>query len=235
MGLPLNLAMTPAEISGCNTMPDHIAWMACHFSPYGQGLLNLPETLPAGSMLILNDRLSCGGHCPGLVSEQLAEAVGRLGCESVLLDFQRPRSPESEAMVREILSALPCPAAVTEFYAAGLFCPVFLAPPPLHIPMEDYLTPWQGREIWLEAALCQETITITERGAAYSAQFPPDGMDDGFSEEVLCCRYRSCIREDAVCFTLFDTRETLEKKLDLAQSLGVTRAVGLWQELGSRE
>lgn len=232
MGLPLNLAMTPAEISTCNTLPDHIAWMACHFSPYGQGLSNIPDSLPDGAMLILNDRLACDGHSPSLVSEQLSNAVSHLGCESVLLDFQRPRSPESEAMVREVLSALPCPAAVTEFYAAGLSCPVFLSPPPLHIPMEDYLTPWQGREIWLEAAICQETITITQKGAAYSAQFPPDRLEGGFLEDSLCCRCWTRVLEDEISFTLFDTLETLEKKLDLAQSLGAARAVGLWQELG---
>lgn len=231
MGLPLNLAMTPAEISSCNTLPDHIAWMACHFSPYGQGLSNIPDSLPDGAMLILNDRLACDGHSPSLVSEQLSNAVSHLGCESVLLDFQRPRSPESEAMVREILSALPCPAAVTADYAASLTCPVFLAPPPLHIPMEDYLTPWQGREIWLEAAICQERITVRQEGVAYSAQFPPEYLEDGFPEEALCCRYRTEICRDSISFTLFDTKTTLDQKLELAESLGVTRAVGLYQEL----
>lgn len=233
MGLPLNLAMTASEMSACSRLPEHVAWMACYFSPYGQGLSNIPDALPDRAMLILNDRLACDGHSPGLVLEQLAEAVERLGCESVLLDFQRPPEPESEAMLRQILSALPRPAAVTAAYAADLACPVFLAPAPLHIPMEDYLKPWQGRDIWLEAALCQEQITVREGGVAYSTQFPPEYLQEGFAEEALCCRYRSKIEPDRVCFTLFDTRETLEAKLALAQSLGVKRAVGLYQELGN--
>lgn len=232
MVLPLNLAMTPAEMSACTNLPGRVAWMACHFSPYGQGLANIPDALPAGSMLILNDRMACSGHSPGLVAQQLADAVKHLGCESVLLDFQRPSEPESAAMVTALLEALPCPAAVTEGYAKGRSCPVFLAPSPLHIPLRDHLIPWKNREIWLEAALCQEVITVNERGTSYSPQFPPEGLEEGFFEEDLCCRYQSHIFGKQVRFTLFDTFQTLEKKLDLAQSLGVTRAVGLYQELG---
>lgn len=232
MGLPLNLAMTPSEISACPRLPESIAWMACHFSPYGQGLSNIPDSLPAGSMLILNDRLACSGHSPGLIADQLKEAATRLKCETVLLDFQRSPDPESNAVVKAIMEYLPCPGAVTADFAKALDCPVFLAPPMLHIPLDEYLTPWQGREIWLEAALCQEQITVTEKGVTYTPQFPPDHLEDGFPEEALCCRYRSRVSDKEVRFTLFDTRETLEKKLSLAQSLGVTRAVGLYQELG---
>ena len=37
-----------------------------------------------------------------------------------------------------------------------------------------------------------------------------------------------------VCFTLFDTLETLKKNLEQAAALGVTRAVGLFQELNGK-
>ena len=108
---------------------------------------------------------------------------------------------------------------------------MLLSPAPVHIPLELYLKPWEGREIWLDAALSQESVKITPQGATVAAQFPPDGYTDGFYEETLRCRYRTDITPDQVIFTLFDTLETLEKKLELAASLGVTRAVGLWQEL----
>lgn len=233
MVLPLNLAMTAAEMSTCRRLPERIAWMACHFSPYGEGLANIPAALPPGSMLILNDRMACSGHSPDLAASQLADAVRRLHCESVLLDFQRPVDPESTVMVRTILATLPCPAAVTASFAEGLSCPVFLSPPPpLHTPLETHLAPWKGREVWLEAALCQEQVTVTESGAQFHPQFPTDDLREGFYEEELCCRYQSRVSDKEVRFTLFDTPETLEKKLDLAQSLGVKRAVGLYQELG---
>lgn len=233
MVLPLYLALTNAEISVQQPLPHHMAYMACSFSPYTQGLSGVPSSLPQGSMLILNDRMRCEGHSPDLVAGQLQEAASRLCCESVLLDFQRPQSPEAETMVRSIIQLLSCPVGVTEGYAQDLDCPVFLSPAPLHIPLADHLAPWHGREIWLEAALGQEEIVITAKGAALSAQFPSEGLTGGFYDDTLRCNYHTRIDSECITFTLFDTIESLEQKLDHAASLGVSRAVGLWQELGT--
>ena len=233
MVLPLNLAMTAAELSASPPIPEHIAWMACHFSPWSQGLANIPKALPPGSMLILNDRMPCQGHSPGLAAEQLARAAEALCCEAVLLDFQRPAEAESAVMVRAVMDALPCPAAVTESYAKDLRCAVFLSPAPLYTTLEDYLAPWQDREVWLEAALCQQTATVTPAGTVFQSQFPTDSLTGGFYDGALCCRYRTEVLEDAVRFTLFDTPGSLAEKLKKARSLGVARAVGLYQELGT--
>lgn len=232
MVLPLNLAMTPSEIATAPVLPERISWMSCHFCTYTEGIANIPEALPEGAMLILTDRESCTGHSPDLTAQQLLEAVGRLGCESVLLDFQRPWEPEADAMVKTIARELPCPVAVTEAFAAGLSCPVFLSPCPLHMPLEAYLQPWQGREIWLEAALCQEQITVTAEGATVSPVYPVQHLDGGFYDERLQCRYYTACSGDCITFSLFDTAETLKEKLNAAKALGVRRAVGLWQELG---
>lgn len=233
MVLPLNLALTAAEISAHTPLPCPIAYMACSFSPYTLGLSGIPSVLPDGSMLILNDRMDCQGHSPDLVAGQLRDAAERLRCESVLLDFQRPPTPESETMAGMIVQSLPCPVAVTEGFAKGLSCPVLLSPPPLHIPLAQHLAAWQGREIWLEAALCQEDITVTAEGTVFTPSFPPEGLTGGFYEESLCCHYKAKAETDRIVFTLFDTTDSLEKKLELAHSLGVTRAVGLYQELGT--
>ena len=233
MVLPLYLALTAAEISAFSTIDFPFAYMACHFSPYTEGLSNIPDSLPSGSILILNDRLPCQGHSADLVAGQLADAAAQLNCESILLDFQRPAEPESQAMVAKITSTLSFPAAVTESFAKELSCPVFLSPAPLHLPLADYLLPWKGREIWLEAALCQEEILMTEKGMAHNPIFPTAQLDGGFYDEDLLCCYRAQISKDSIRFTLFDTGESLETKLELAASLGVSRAVGLWQELGN--
>lgn len=235
MALPCYLAMTPAELSSDGPIPPKIAWMACHFSPWSQGLTNIPDALPPGSMLILNDRMPCQGHCPELVLQQLSEAVEKLGCGSVLLDFQRPPEPESAFVAKTLAGALPCPTAVFESYAAELDCPVFLPPCPLHLPIREHLSPWNGREVWLEAALCQEDIIVTSKGVSHVPQFPPEHLEEGFFEENLLCRYRTKVADAEVRFTLFDTRESLEKKLEQAEALGVTKAVGLYQELVGSE
>lgn len=233
MVLPLYLALTAAEISSVSSVPERCAFMACHFSPYTEGISNIPVSLPNGAMLILNDRFPCQGHSADLVANQISEAALRLGCESVLLDFQRPPDPESMSIVSRILATLSCPVAVTEAFAADLNCPVFLSPAPLHLPLSDYLAPWQGWEIWLEAALCQEEILVTDKGMTQHTVFPTELITGGFYEDALRCCYRTEIHDDTIRFTLYDTPESLEQKLELSASLGVARAVGLWQELGN--
>ena len=57
MALPLYLAQTALEMGG-NSLPGRLAYMACHFSPGGQGLSNVPELLPSGAILILDDSTS---------------------------------------------------------------------------------------------------------------------------------------------------------------------------------
>ena len=233
MVLPLNLAMTPLEIAVAPVLPDRVAWMSCHFCSDTEGIANIPEDLPKGAMLILNDRESCAGHSPDLVARQLLDLVHRCHCESVLLDFQRPPEPESTVMVSTLVQALPYPVAVTESFAEGLSCPVFLSPCPPHRPLSAHLLPWSGREIWLEAALCQEKITVTKDGTTFSPVYPVKIPEGGFYCDQLHCRYRTSIFENRIEFTLFDTRETLQEKLNAAKELGVCRAVGIWQELGT--
>ena len=234
MVLPLYLAMTGREIIAEKQPIPRCAYMACHFSPYSQGLTNLPTSLPPGSILILNDRMPCDGHSADLVAHQLQDAVAHFGCESLLLDFQRPPTEDALQVVRCILETLSCPVAVTEGFDIGDGCPVLLAPAPLHVSLAEYLAPWQNREVWLEAALCQQEIRISKTGTEIQSFFPTDGFTDGFYDESLCCRYRCKTEPDCITFTLFDTPETLPLKLELAHSLGVTRGVGLWQELGTQ-
>jgi len=233
MVLPLNLAMMPSEIAAAPQLPARIAWMACHFCACTEGLADIPESLPEHAMLILNDRESCAGHSPDLVAQQLLDTVEKFDCESVLLDFQRPWDPEADVMAKVIVQALPCPTAVTESFAGDLSCPVFLAPCALHRPLTEHFQPWIDREIWLEAALCQEKVTVTTNGTTFTPIFPTSQLTGGFYEKRLCCRYRTVVSDDAVTFTLFDTPESLKEKLQFAASLGVTRAVGLYQELGT--
>ena len=83
------LAMTAAEMHSCASLPEKVAWMACHFSPYGLGLSNLPKTLPPGSLLMMDDITPPQGHDPDLIAAQLEECVQKFQCSGVLLDFQR--------------------------------------------------------------------------------------------------------------------------------------------------
>lgn len=219
------LAMTAAEIGADPPLPSKIAWMACHFSPYGTGLSNLPRNLPEGSMVILNDRTPICGHDPERVAGQLLE----LDCDSLLLDFQRPEEPQTAAVIQAILDTLPCPVGVSACYAAELDCPIFLPPLPPHVPPAEYLAPWRGREIWLEAALDTVQLTITPEGCHIAVADPPESLPH--QDLRLYCHYHIHVSPQEIRFTLRRTGEDLRSLLD-SRELGIARAVGLFQELG---
>lgn len=231
MALPLYLAMTAAEMQANSVLPEKLGYMACHFSPYGCGLSNGPTALPEGSMLILNDRIPCRAHDHHLITDQLIEMIELCGCRSVLLDFQRPGYEEAAALAATLAESLPCPVGVSELYAQGLDCPVFLSPVPLDMPLAAYLAPWQGREIWLDAALDGAALTLTETGCT-SVPLPYPQMDKGHADASLHCHYTIQTNSDTASFTLFRTWDDLQALLSNAEAHGATRAVGLWQELG---
>ena len=231
MALPLYLALTAAEFQFCSCLPECAAWMACHYSPYGLGLSNLPRELPEGAMLILNDRTPVQGHDPEGIIRQLEEAKHTLHYKYILLDFQRPDSAENATVASALVAANICPVGVSEPYARALDCPVFLPPAPPHVPLTEHLAPWQGRKIWLEAALGGEVITVTEKGSTAAPLSPGEIPETVLEDPALHCHYHIRVYDDRINFALWRTRENLTGLLEQAENLGVTLAVGLWQEL----
>lgn len=227
MPLPLYLAMTAAEISKNSSPPSHLAYMACHFSPYSTGLSNLPTELPPKSMLIVNDRIPVQDHDPVRIRDQLEQLMDRFSTSSLLLDLQRPNEAQTRAIVKALMD-LPCPVAVTEQYADGLDCPVFISLP-VHTPPKQVASAWQGRDLWLEATTDQLCITLTEDGAHISQETPPQVYP--FRDDTLICHYKAQVMNDQIRFHLHRDRQDLEELLSHAQELGFTCAVGLWQEL----
>lgn len=225
------LAMTAAEIRDSSSFPGKIAWMACHFSPYGTGLSNLPASLPPNSLLILNDRTPIQGHDPNLIFQQLSDCISSLGCRGLLLDFQRPGYQEMVHLIKHLTEALSCPVIVSDLYAKNENCPVFLSPVPPSVSLEEHIAPWTGRDIWLEIALDGEVIDLTEKGAQVTSLPHPDQDRQGFSEKNLHCHYHITLEEDSAKFTLWRTREDLDQLLAEAESIGIAAAVGLYQEL----
>lgn len=183
-------------------------------------------------MLIVNDRMPPAGHDPAYILEQLTAFANTCSPACVLLDFQRPGNPETTAVAKAVAGALPCPVGVSEMYARELPCPIFLPTPPPDCPLEQWLQPWAGREVWLEAALEQLDITVTEAGSQVMALPLTDVPEKCFQEIALHCRYRMQVDEQRAVFHLYRTKEDLTLLLQEAQALGVTRAVGLYQQLG---
>ncbi len=229
MVLPLYLAMTAAELSAYTELPPKIGYMACHFSPYGTGLSNCPVRLPQGAMVILNDRTPIAGHDPQTICRQLEEITEVFNVSRILLDFQRPNCPETAELVHAL--RFRCPMGVSAQYARE-DCPVFLPPVPLDTPLQDYLTPWADREIWLDVSLEGLRITVTAQGA-HCQTTPYAPLPSGQYDEALCCHYTVAATTQQAVFQLYRTADDLRILLEQAEALGVTTAVGLYQELGA--
>lgn len=221
------LAQTEQEMA--EFLPPKLAYMALHFSPYDQGLTNVPKKLPECSILLLDDSMQVLSHDTGLVTQQLNDLVKQFAAEAVLLDFQGAYSSDAENMASCILQALPCPVAVTERYAKALHCPVFLPPPPVNKALSDYLTPWQAQDIYLELGSEAMQFTVTEKGC--SAAPLPNVDHLPLEDKRLHCHYSVAVKDDRAVFTISRTREDLAELASEAYGLGVKAVVGLYQEL----
>lgn len=230
MGLAPFLAMTAAEIAGKQTLPDKLAWMACHFSPYGPGLSNLPRTLPPGALLMVDDATPIRNHDPQTIREQLCRCAEALGCCGILLDFQRSKDAKTASLVKFLSDSPPCPVTVSHIYADDSTCPLCIPPVPLSEPPESWFSRWKGKELWLEVSREGEQITVTEEGAAVVPLSFWDARETDFFAENLICHYRQEILEDAVVFTLYRSEEDQQRLLALAEKQGVRTAIGLYQE-----
>lgn len=229
------LAITAAEIANAPALPERLAWMACHFSSCDAGLSNRPTQLPAGAMLILDDQMPVAEHDITRIADQMRSLVGTFGVDAVLLDFQRPNNAHTAAVARALVESLTCPVGVSDLYAAGLSCPVFLPPVPPYCKIEPYLAQWGGREIWLEAALSGANITLTDKGAAVSDCGLAPSHANAHHDEALFCHYTTTLSDDKAEFRLFRTQDDLLSLLAHADTLGVKRCIGLYQELGDSE
>lgn len=226
MAITSYLAMTAAEVTCARELPPNTAWMACHFSPYSTGISNLPEGLPEGSMLILNDITPIHGHDPQRIAQQLKDCAEANKCAGLVLDFQR-QQPELAKLADCLTAALPCPVA----YFGDHEGPLFVPPIPCHIPAAQYFSQWNGREIWLEIGLTAEALLLTNRGCEVIPITGAKIPDRAQKEETLHCHYHIALSDTEAQFTLWRTKEDLAELLEEADGLGIHTAIGLWQEL----
>ena len=230
MAIERYLAMTGAEMASAAALPKKTAWMACHFSPYSTGLCNFPAALPKESLLILNDRTPICGHDPERVCRELKETISKLNCTGLLVDFLNPPNRESLALTSYLAANLPVSLGLPPEYAAA-GCAVFVPAVPTLTPVSQYLSRWQGQEIWLELALGGQAVALKADGAHFGEnRFPRKGIIH--TNDVLHCHYVIEEQQDACIFHTWRTAEDLDALLEDAGQIKF--AVGLYQELVAR-
>ena len=161
MGIPQYLAMTDGEIAACARLPPRLARMGCHFSD--DGLVGLPQVLPDGALLVVDDRVPMAAQDPEHILDQLAEALEKLSCTGLLLDFQQAENAPQRELVRLLARELTVPLAAPPAYAAE-GCRLFLPPVAADQTVEEALSPWAGEKIWLDTAPAAVRLELTKQG-----------------------------------------------------------------------
>lgn len=129
-----------------------------------------------------------------------------------------------------LVSQLSRPVAAPPCYAPSE-APVFLPPCPANCRLENHLASYRDRPIWLEAAADGLEVTVTNLGTTQRPPFAQQYEDLPYKDDTLHCHYRIHLQDNAVRFSLQRTCEDLQELLEEAEHLGVTQAIGLWQEL----
>lgn len=230
MKIPLFLAMAAPELAGCGKLPDHTAWLACHFSPSGSALSNIPAALPAESLLILDDSIPFHQHHPQAILQQLENTISKLQIQGIVLDFQRSVTLELRDLTQLLQNRLACPVAAPPAYS-NTTSPLFLPPVPLHQTPQKYLSPYHDREIWLETALDTSFVHIHMNGCHIEPE--PHGTTYELPRQSphFFAHYRVSCHPEKVVLQLQRTRQDLAQLSEEVSHLGVTRLIGLWQEL----
>lgn len=227
MGIPQYLAMTDGEIAACARLPPRLARMGCHFSV--DGLVGLPQALPSGALLVLDDRVPMAAQDPGRILAQLAEALEKFSCTGLLLDFQQAENAPQRELVRLLARELTVPLAAPPAYAAE-GCRLFLPPVAADQTVEEALSPWAGKKIWLDSAPAAVRLELTKQGCTRTP-LPRMAASGIFKDPGLCCRYSiEPTLNGGFQFTLYRDRCCIEAILEQAAAFGAELAVGLSQE-----
>ena len=239
MSIALYLAMTAADFSHCPLLPEPVAWMALHFSPAGQGLSNCPATLPPGSLLILDDQIPWAGHSGDMVCRTVESLLLNTGAMGLLLDFERPALPETRSLAAALAARchrLGRAIAMPPDYLGDFAAAVFLPAPPCYADPAKVMAPWQGRTVWLEAALTGYQAEIRAGGVDIQPRQPEALAELAAGEQSFLAprrlfQYVSRGNSQVVTVNLFDTPDSLRARLPAWEALGVSLAVGPWRQL----
>lgn len=176
--MPISIyeAVTAGDCAERDAPKAHAAWMAAHFSAAGTGVSNLPQHLPPGSLLILDDQIPWQNHDAQRICQELLQAVADLACSGILLDFEREPCPQTRsfcALLCTYCQQHSIPLGMPPAYGLSLPVALFLPPLPCWPGPKTVLQPFSGRELWMDAA---ESGCVAEIGSESVQIFPANPL-----------------------------------------------------------
>ena len=209
MKLPLYFGFFEKDFSSSYPSGLPIAAMGGHFAPDG-GLI-LPK---GGEILVVDDRV-----LPAASAEPARAALNRAaeGYSGILFDFERPRNGFCTALLTEFVPPAGCFTIVPPAYAA-------LCPSALVLASGVLCNNWfafcQKNQARWPNRWCMELRPWDEQ----TARSGPEARL--FHRQALC----QIVSHDGR-YRVFDTEQTISRKLLAAEAQGCQLAVGLYQEL----
>lgn len=247
LSLPIYLAFSPEEADRAAASGQHLACLGYQLAPDTPALL-APDPLPAeNTFLILQDDV----QPPYPATPALARLIVQYAAAfhtGLLCDCDRPVHPFWTELIR-LLDAqcrqFQFPLWVPEAYAS--------AAPEAGVIVRSDLTKGDFIHHISRAAAAYPGRCVLELRPV-SARFSPPCLPDSgevltpgerqaqcrefgtpvFYSDALFCMYCNAVRQNSLQTLLFDTRSTMQKKLEAAETAGFQAAVGLLQELATR-
>lgn len=228
MEIPWFPAITQEEIRQMSTLPAQFAWMACHFDPNGNGIIDLPETLPPGCILILNDQIPYNGHSGEIIAQKLKECAQKWRLNGILLDFERPIPEEQKETARMLVNTLPCPVVCGQDTEIEGLISLIQMPPLLENPKKYFQ---RKKGAWLELQKQAVNFCIEKDGCkSDSVEVPQMEIIKGLQDNELYVHYHFTVNTENADLLLWRDRQDREKIMELAKEAGIDTIIGLYQE-----
>ncbi len=241
--MPIYLAFSPEEAQAARATGRPLACLGYQLSPDAPALL-APEPEPDFPCLLVLQDSTSPSYGP---NETLAHLVAQYAADchtGILCDITRPEDAFWQAFLGSLDEA--CARTNTPLWvpaAYGRAAPrawVTLSSDTIQLPFAQFLenaaAAWPERCVLeLRPLSCRMALPCPAGQeapmdrAALSQALAREESPDFLSEELLC-RY-GLTETGGPAALLFDTAETLAKKLEAAEAAGFRAAVGLYQEL----
>lgn len=239
MSIPIYLAAFPEDTGDTSGYP--AARLGCRLSQDTPALLAPdPPDDPASLMVLRDDAPPPYTPTPALARMLVTYAQNYHA--GLVCDWRKPAVPFYEALAAlldESCAELGLPLWLTESYAgSSQDAMVMIGSDATEGVFSQRLagaaSRWPGRCI-LSLLPLRVRCVLPRPGETLEMEALPELPPDvpAFFSEELCCMYCSSSDGDGVAFTLYDTKETVGRKLQAAEDAGFQAAVGPLPELAA--
>lgn len=239
MSIPIYLAAFPEEAVGTPDYP--AARLGCRLSQDTPALLAPDPPDDPASLMVLRDETPPAYEPTPALARMLATYAQNYHA-GLVCDWRKPVVPFYDALailLDEVCTGLGLPLWLTDCYAgasqgARVMIGSGITEGRFAQQLASAASRWPGRCVLSLLPLRIRCVLSAAGGAPEMEALPEIPPDTPvFFSEDLCCMYFSRPAGESVAFTLYDTGETIGRKLQAAEDAGFQAAIGPFSELAA--